>query len=170
VTINFHFNLTPVAFLGDNDLRSVRCRRSDGNPLELPAQLAVTCIGYETVACCTVTPSNGVFPNEGGKVKEGLYVVGWAKRGPSGTIPTNRTEAQQVAQRIAADLPGARQPSQAELAEFRQRRGTPWVDYSGWKCIEAVERAGADQTRCLLKLLKTEEMLQASQERELRPA
>ena len=50
------------------------------------------------------SPVNGVFPNENGKVKEGLYVVGWAKRGPSGTIPTNRAEAQQVAQEIAKEV------------------------------------------------------------------
>ena len=78
---------------------SARLRR---DVVEFPAQLAVTCIGYEAVACCSVSPTNGVFANENGKVEDRLYVVGWAKRGPSGTIPTNRTEAQQVAQRIAA--------------------------------------------------------------------
>jgi ferredoxin--NADP+ reductase len=170
VSIHFHFGLTPLIFLGRERLEAVRFLSCEGREADIAAQLAVTCIGYQAAPCCGAVPVNGVFANDSGKIENGLYVVGWAKRGPSGTIPTNRTEAQQVAQRIAADLAGARQPSQADLADFLQRRGTPWVDYSGWKCIEAVERAGADQTRCLLKLLKTEEMLQASQERELRPA
>ena len=163
VTINFHFNLTPVAFLGDNDLRSVRCRRSDGNPLELPAQLAVTCIGYETVACCTVTPSNGVFPNEGGKVKEGLYVVGWAKRGPSGTIPTNRTEAQQVAQRVSQEVIGLERPGGSALRELLERRCVRWVDYAAWHRLDAAELARAGEGRCREKFTTVAGMLEAAQ-------
>ena len=109
LTINFHFKLTPAAFLGDQRLCAAQFRSTDGSLADLPAQLAVTCIGYETPPCCTACPSQGVFRNEDGKVKEGLYVVGWAKRGPSGTIPTNRSEAQQVAQRMAQEVTGARQ-------------------------------------------------------------
>src|SRR5271165_3813653 len=103
VTISFHFNLTPSTFVGDERLRAVQFRSAGGSVIELPAKLAVTCIGYEAVACSTASPANGVFPNDNGKVKEGLYVVGWAKRGPSGTIPTNRIEAQQVAQKILTE-------------------------------------------------------------------
>ena len=79
-------------------------RSASGEVVEIPAQLAVTCIGYETIACCSTTPENGVFRNEDGRIEDRLYVVGWAKRGPSGTIPTNRVEAQQVAQKIAQEI------------------------------------------------------------------
>src|SRR5450759_3053596 len=103
VTICFHFNLTPIGFLGDERLSAVQFRSVNGAISEISAQLAVTCIGYEACACCTATPANGVFTNEEGRVEDRLYVVGWAKRGPSGTIPTNRTEAQQLAQKIAQE-------------------------------------------------------------------
>ncbi len=53
VTINFHFNLTPAAFLGEYDLRAVQFRSADGTLREIPALLAVICIGYESRACCT---------------------------------------------------------------------------------------------------------------------
>ena len=51
--------------------------------------LVITCIGYDGVA----------FP-EG----EGVFPVGWAKRGPSGTIPTNRADSHAVAQQVIAWL------------------------------------------------------------------
>lgn len=163
VTINFHFNLAPTAFLGDKELRAVQFRRSDGHTVELPAQLAVTCIGYETVACCTASPSNGVFPNQGGKVKQGLYVVGWAKRGPSGTIPTNRAEAQQVAQRIAQEVASAKRPGTAALRELLNRRQVRWVDYESWRRLDAAELARAGEGRCREKLSTVAEMLEAAQ-------
>ena len=163
LTINFHFNLTPAAFLGDHRLRAVQFRSSGGVRIELSAQLAVTCIGYETVACCPVNPSNGVFPNEGGKVGKRLYVVGWAKRGPSGTIPTNRTEAQQVAQRIAQEVTGAGRPGGAALRELLERRHVRWVDHAAWRRVDAVELARAGEGRCREKFSTVAEMLEAAQ-------
>ena len=163
VTINFHFNLAPSAFLGDNELRAVQFRSSDGNTVELPAQLAVTCIGYEAVACCTATPSNGVFPNEDGKVSEGLYVVGWAKRGPSGTIPTNRSEAQQLAQRIAQEVTGADRPGTAALRDLLEQRRVRWVGYAAWRRVDAAELARAGEGRCREKFDTVAEMLEAAQ-------
>jgi len=149
VTINFHFNLTPAAFLGNERLRVVQFRSAEGNIVELPAQLAVTCIGYETVACGAVNPANGVFPNEDGKIKDGLYVVGWAKRGPSGTIPTNRTEAQRVAQKMAEEVTASNRPAGPALRQLLAERRVHWVDYAAWRRIDAAEvsRAGAGRAR-----------------------
>jgi NADPH-dependent glutamate synthase beta subunit-like oxidoreductase len=162
VTINFHFNLTPAAFLGDGRLHAVRFRSHDG-VTELPAQLAVTCIGYESVACGTVSPVNGVFPNEDGRVKEGLYVVGWAKRGPSGTIPTNRTEAQQLAQKIAQETVGSVCPGGLGLRRLLEERRVFWIDYAAWRRIDAAEVARADEGRCRRKFVTVTEMLEAAQ-------
>ena len=161
VTIHFHFGLTPAAFTGDAHLEGVKFR-SAGGEVTIPAQLAVTCIGYEAVPCCTASPANGVFTNDGGKIDDGLYVVGWAKRGPSGTIPTNRSEAQQVAQKIATEITGGQENPNADLVEVLHSRGVIWIDYAGWKRIEAMERAAAGDERCLLKLLQTEDMLRAA--------
>jgi len=191
VTIHFHFGLTPVAFAGGEDssgakapkylqpterwpegqlypsLQSVRFRSSSGEDVDIPAQLAVTCIGYEAVPCCSANPANGVFANEGGKIDDGIYVVGWAKRGPSGTIPTNRAEALEVAQKIAGAIAEAPQKATPDLAEVLQSRGIVWVDYAGWKRIEEAERAGACDERCRLKLLQVEHMMQVTRQTDL---
>ena len=163
LVIKFHFNLTPVAFLGDKELRAVQFRSGTGDVIELPTQLAVTCIGYEAVACCTASPSNGVFPNEDGRVGKGLYVVGWAKRGPSGTIPTNRSEAQRVARQIAQEVTSSARPGGAALRELLEQRHVRWVDYSGWRRIDAAELARAGEGRCREKFGTMGEMLEAAQ-------
>ncbi len=92
IPIRFHFRTRVTAFLGAGRLEAVDTDRG-----ALPADIAVTCIGYEKAAVDGVRPT-------GPEIQPGLYAVGWAARGPSGTIPTNRTEARALAQRIVAGL------------------------------------------------------------------
>jgi ferredoxin--NADP+ reductase len=162
LTINFHFNLTPVAFVGEDRLREVQFCSVNGEFITLPAQLAVTCIGYETVACCSAAPENGIFPNQEGKVDDRLYVAGWAKRGPSGTIPTNRVEAQHLAQKISQEIAGGNRSGGDGLQRLLRERGVSWVDYQGWRRIDAAELACACDQRCREKYTRIEDMLQAA--------
>ncbi|OJX00856.1 MAG: hypothetical protein BGO72_05645 [Burkholderiales bacterium 70-64] len=161
VTIVFHFGLVPAAFLGSDGLEGVRFARADGSAQEIAAQLAVTCIGYQSVACCSAAPVAGVFPNRDGRIDEGLYVTGWAKRGPSGTIPTNRTEAQQVAQKIAAEALDHGRPGGEGLAALLAARGVRRVDHASWRRIDAAEQAGAAGDRCRRKFDTVAAMLEA---------
>jgi ferredoxin--NADP+ reductase len=170
VSIRFDFNLTPTAFLGDNNLHAVQFRSASGETVDVPAQLAVTCIGYESVPCCSATPEDGVFPNQDGKIDDRLYVAGWAKRGPSGTIPTNRVEAQQIAQKIAQEISVGNRPGSAALRELLDQRGVRSVDYAGWRRIDAAELSGASSERCRNKLCGTNEMLDIAHAGQLRPA
>src|SRR5699024_2585236 len=39
-----------------------------------------------------------------GRIEPGLYAAGWLRRGPVGAIPTQRTDARELAEVIAADL------------------------------------------------------------------
>jgi ferredoxin--NADP+ reductase len=162
VTINFHFNLTPTEFAGDGRLQDVQFRSATGQTVILPAQLAVACIGYEVLPCCSLATVNGVFANQDGKVAERLYVVGWAKRGPSGIIPTNRVEAQQLAQKIAQETQSEERPGGAGLRKLLQERNVRWVDYAGWRRIDAAELARAAAGRAREKFTSPDEMLDAA--------
>ncbi len=163
IAINFHFNLTPVAFLGDEHLCAVQFRSADGSNIEMPAQLAVTCIGFESVACGSAVVVNGAFSNHDGKVQDRLYVVGWAKRGPSGTIPTNRTEAQQVAQEISKEVTDANRPGASALRQLLEERRVCWVDHAAWHRIDTAETARAGSGRCRRKFSAVTELLEAAQ-------
>ena len=92
IPIRFHFRTQVTAFLGAGRLEAVKTDRGI-----LPADLAVTCIGYEKAAV------DGILPT-GPEIEPGLYAAGWAARGPSGAIPTNRTEARALAARMIAGL------------------------------------------------------------------
>ena len=170
VSISFDFRLTPTAFLGDDKLRAVQFRSHDGSMQKIPAQLAVTCIGYETLPCCAAAPVNGIFANEAGKVDERLYVVGWAKRGPSGTIPTNRVEAQQLAQKISQETDDGQRPGGVRLRKLLDERRVCRVDYAGWRRIDAAELSAAGASRCRGKISSTNEMLDVASTGQLKPA
>lgn len=163
VKIVFHFGLTPLAFRGqEGRLSAIVFRHAHGGEVEIAAQLAVTCIGYESAPCCTLAPENGIFANTNGKIAAGLYVVGWAKRGPSGTIPTNRTEAQQVAQQMASEVASSDRRGGVALRELLAERGVSWVDYAGWRRIDEAELACGDEQRCRRKLKGIKELLETA--------
>ncbi len=170
ITIYFHFNLTPVAFLGDGHLSAVQFRSADRALSEIPAQLAVTCIGYQAGPCGPATPTDGVFANQEGKIADRLYVVGWAKRGPSGTIPTNRNEAQQVAQKIAQQAIDSGRSGRTGVQQMLEQRQVCWVDHAAWRRIDAAELARAGGNRCRAKFTTVAEMLDAAQAHQARPA
>jgi ferredoxin--NADP+ reductase len=159
VAIHFHFGLAPVAILGGERAERVRFRAADGRTHDLAADLIVTCVGYQARACGSEAPAGGVFANDDGHVRDRLHTVGWAKRGPSGTIPTNRVEAQAVAQRIAQALDSDERPGGAGLRSLLDRQGARWIDYGGWQRIEAHERASAPAGRCRRKLTSVADML-----------
>ncbi|HEV2677926.1 MAG TPA: FAD-dependent oxidoreductase, partial [Aliidongia sp.] len=162
VTIAFHFGLVPDAMLGQTAVEAVRFRDADGKARELAADLVVTCVGYQAHACCSQAPTDGRFASDGGHIRDRLFAVGWAKRGPSGTIPTNRIEAQAVAQRIADKIGDGDRSGGAGLRAMLDRRGVATVDQEGWRRIEGYERERADANRCRRKLTTVDEMLTAA--------
>ena len=171
VTIELGFRLQPEAFVDDGEGRvgAVRFRRTQpqgagfvdtGETIDIPAELVVTCIGYETIDCDGLAPSGGVFANDNGRIDDGLYVVGWAKRGPSGTIPTNRPESHALADRILAEVAPADKPGRAAVNDALE--GKAVVDFDGWKRIDAAETGQATEGRVRRKLTRIDDLLAAA--------
>lgn len=104
--------------------------------------LVITCIGYSGVASPT---------------GEGVFAVGWAKRGPTGTIPTNRADSHAVARQVIAWL------------EQRDPRSGPdplpaAVDLAGWQRIDRAEvAAGTRLGRPRVKLTDWKALLDTAQ-------
>ncbi|TPW19619.1 MAG: ferredoxin--NADP+ reductase, partial [Elusimicrobia bacterium] len=74
----------------------------------------------------------------------GLYVVGWAKRGPSGLIGTNRACSAETAAKVLEDfrgkaLPAAPERTQAAAEAFVRSKKKDVVTFADWKRLDAVE-------------------------------
>ena len=109
----------------------------------LKADLVVTCIGY----------SGEDFPK-----RDDVFPVGWAKRGPTGTIPTNRAESHAVAQQVLAFLKERDPKSGPDVLPIA-------VDAAGWHRIDKHEvAAGAASGRPRVKLTDWQALLDVAQD------
>jgi NADPH-dependent glutamate synthase beta subunit-like oxidoreductase len=171
VTLHLAFNATPVALHGEGGrVRAVELARSDAlqERWTIPADLVVTCIGYDTMPIDGLPIERGVIANDDGRVRDqpGVYVVGWAKRGPSGVIATNRADSIAVAERIVADLAASSSQPKAGSAAIDSalaERSIVVVDAAGWQRIDRAESAaGQAEGRPRIKLATLEQLIQAS--------
>ena len=94
--------------------------------------------------------------NTDGRVGENLYVVGWAKRGPSGVIGTNKSDAAEVMNLLVADMKEPK-PS-ADLASLITTNKV--ISQSHWESINAAEiAAGEPHGKPRIKAVSREELL-----------
>ncbi len=174
IAIDFDFFAMPVAIEGgdhvervvverttlDADLRSV----GTGERYVVPASLVVTCIGYQTppIEGVPYEHGRGRFANSDGRILPGLYCVGWAKRGPSGTIGTNRPDGYAIVDLIAEDAAaGGGKQGGAGLDILLARREVDVVTFSDWQKIEQAETARARQGAPREKFVSVADMIAA---------
>jgi ferredoxin--NADP+ reductase len=156
--IDFTFYAAPRALIGDAAGRVVaveveRTRLEDGKAVgtgefrRIPADLVVNCIGYQTppIPGVPYDEARGRFANEEGRIGPGLYCVGWARRGPSGTIGTNRPDGFAIIERIAQDIGAAEsgKPGRPGFDIIAGERGIEIVTFRDWQKIDAAEIARA---------------------------
>ena len=102
-TMEFLFQHTPKEILGTDRVEGVVYSTPKGE-VTIKCGLVITAIGYQAQGIDGVPYENGKVVNTDGRVKENLYVVGWAKRGPSGVIGTNKSDAAAVVELLVSDL------------------------------------------------------------------
>lgn len=161
--VEFDFFASPHALIGENGkVVAVEVERTrldangrasgTGETYRVPASLVISCIGYQTspIPGVPFEESEGRFANVEGRIMPGLYCVGWARRGPTGTIGTNRPDGFAVVERIAEDLPrGTGKRGRAGFDDVAAARGLNYVTFRDWQKIDAeeVNRARADSPR-----------------------
>jgi ferredoxin--NADP+ reductase len=156
VTITFDFYAAPVAIEGAGHAETLiveRTRIDDqgravgtGETYAIPAALVVSCIGYRTPPIAGVPYNDrlGRFANQDGRIAPGLYAVGWARRGPTGTIGTNRPDGFLIADYIAADTSAdSGKAARAGLDALLAGRGVTPVTFRDWQHIDRAEIAAA---------------------------
>jgi ferredoxin--NADP+ reductase len=156
ITVEFDFYAMPVRIEGDGKVERVIVERTaidaegrangTGETYTIPAALVVSCIGYRTPPIHGVPydAKLGRFANDEGRIGPGLYAVGWARRGPTGTIGTNRPDGFMIAEYIAADTPpDFGKEGRAGLDMLLRERNVDVVTFRDWQKIEAAEIAAA---------------------------
>ena len=82
------------------------------------------CVGYQSVPLAGVPfdERTSTVPNAAGRVigpdgqpLPGEYVAGWLKRGPTGVIGTNKSDAAETVRSLLADLAGGPGPDDVQL-------------------------------------------------------
>lgn len=174
IRIVFDFFAMPVAIEGDGKVERVIVERTalgpdgsargTGETYAIPARLVVSCIGYRTPPIPGIPYDDraGRFANDEGRVMPGLYAVGWARRGPTGTIGTNRPDGFAIAEKIAADIgEGGGKTGRPGLDALLQSRGVDVVTFRDWQKIDTAEIAAARDGSPREKFVHVDAMLGA---------
>jgi ferredoxin--NADP+ reductase len=140
-TMKFQFLATPVEFKGNVKVEEVVFQKTGSDErFSIKCGLVITAIGYEAASIPGVPYERGKVVNNEGRVSEGMYVVGWAKRGPSGVIGTNKSDAADVMKLLVEDLKGAKKGS--DIADILP--ASKVISQSRWEAINAAEVAAGE--------------------------
>ena len=173
--IVFDFFAKPIAIEGDRKVERIIVERTvlddsgsargTGETYEVPASLIVSAIGYATSPIADVPFEGGKFVNTQGRIGDRLFAVGWARRGPTGTIGTNRPDGYEVADQVVADMaPGSSSDRRGAegLKTLLTERGVMPTDYDDWRKIEETETGNARPGSPREKFVRVEEWLKAT--------
>ena len=170
----FDFFAKPLRIEGDGKAERIiveRTRLDDdgravgtGETYEVSAALVISAIGYSTppLAGVPYDDRHGHYLNDHGQIGDGLYCVGWARRGPTGTIGTNRPDGYEVAEQVAAAMPAgsdAGKPGGAGLDALLEERGVQSTSFDDWRTIEKAEEAQARPSSPREKFVRVEDWL-----------
>ena len=173
IDIRFDFYMRPVRIEGEGRVERLIVERTrldetgnavgTGEEIVIPCGMVVSCIGYRTHPIPGIPYDDrlGRFTNEEGRIAPGLYCVGWARRGPTGTIGTNRPDGFAIAELIAADAPSGTREGRPGLDRLIATRGLKVVTFQDWKKIDAAEIARARDGSPREKFTSIDEMLSA---------
>lgn len=98
--------------------------------------LVITAIGYDAVEYSGITIENGQINNVAGHVEHNVYTTGWAKRGPTGVIGTNKSDSSDVVDLIIENL---KEPRVSEGITALLKSGHEVIDQLAWGKINASE-------------------------------
>jgi ferredoxin--NADP+ reductase len=140
-TMKFQFLATPIEFKGSNRVEEVVFQKTGSEEkFSIKCGLVITAIGYEAASIPGIPYERGKVVNNEGRVGENLYVVGWAKRGPSGVIGTNKSDASDVMKFLVEDLKSAK--SNGDITDLLADKSH--VSQAKWEAINASEIAAGE--------------------------
>ncbi len=103
-----------------------------------------------------------VLSAAGGDVVPGQYVVGWAKRGPTGLIGTNSADSKATVAAMKADREAGTMlsPAKDDISVRLQELGIDAVSWADWQRLDAWEiDEGKKRDKLRHKLSSVDEMM-----------
>lgn len=149
-SLDLHFLLAPKEIVGTEKVEGITfaINRIDGDKVvetgethTISCSLVISAIGYHAAPLDGVPADKGKIANIDGRVEGNLYTVGWAKRGPSGVIGTNKSDASDVVKLIVQDL-GT--PKNAGNIDQLLPANHDVITQEGWTRINAAEVASGE--------------------------
>ncbi|MBI4386373.1 MAG: NADP oxidoreductase [Elusimicrobia bacterium] len=191
--VRLRFCASPVELIGENGrvqalrIEKNRLVRDDSGKVSargagefemLPIGLVFRSVGYRGVPIPGVPfdEKDGRISNAEGRVLnpatksplQGEYAVGWAKRGPTGLIGTNRADSVATVKAMVEDAKTGRVRSQAAAADpaaipqLLKSKNVRYVTFQDWKRLDALELArGKTLGKIRDKFTRVDEMLAA---------
>lgn len=189
--LTIRFLVSPTEIVGDDEgsVKAIRLvkneiyRTEDGTVRpratdeveEIPVGLVFRSVGYHGVPlkdmpfderAGVILNNEGRVTNQSGEALSGLYVAGWIKRGPTGVIGTNKTDAQETVAKMVEDMKAGKynepaHPGIEDARKFIESRQPDVVSYDDWKAIDKVEtEKGEASNRPRVKFTSVKDMLE----------
>ena len=143
--LEIKFLLAPIEFKGNNKIEEVIFAQNkvengkvvvSGDKFSIKCGLVISAIGYDSVEYPGITIENGRINNIAGHVEHNLYTTGWAKRGSTGVIGTNKSDSNDVVELIIKNL---KKPKLLEGITSLLKSGHEVIDQLAWEKINAYE-------------------------------
>jgi ferredoxin--NADP+ reductase len=143
--LEIKFLAAPIEFKGSNKIEEVVFAQNkvenskvvlSGDKFSIKCGLVISAIGYDSVEYPGITIENGRINNIAGHVEHNLYTTGWAKRGPTGVIGTNKSDSTDVVELIIENL---KEPKISEGITSLFKSGHEVIDQLAWEKINASE-------------------------------
>lgn len=182
--VRLRFKVSPVELIGKDG--KVAAMKLEKNKLVDDGKGGVKAVGtgvFETIEVGLVLRSvgyrgipvpgvpfddkSGHIPHKDGRVSPGHYVVGWAKRGPSGLIGTNRADSVLTVQSLLADLKAGSLPAVADASleatlKLLSDKKVRALSFADWQKLDKLEKEnGAKAGKIREKFTSIEAMLAA---------
>ena len=152
-TVEFKFYLSPTNILGIDRISDVEFKdnlNENNKTITIKANLIISAIGYEGEEIEGVpTDSTGKIINNDNIIKDRLYAVGWASRGPTGVIGTNKQDGAKVAKLITNNIKPRNSPGRNGLKLLLSRLNKRYISKEQWFLIneEEINRASNSSPR-----------------------
>lgn len=148
--LEIKFLSTPIEIKGEEKVQEIIFRINEvkndkiiatNQIFSIKTGLVITAVGYTATEYPGIKIIDGRIANIAGHVEHNVYVTGWAKRGPTGVIGTNKSDSADVVDLIIDNL---KVPKNNEGIEKLLKSEHQVIDQVGWEKINASEMVSGD--------------------------